>query len=224
MKKFLFVLAALICFALPKAEAQNGFIDSSMTKVEVIEPEPEAPPVKKVEVDKGVRHFAELEIGLPIIKTGYWYDCSATAIGANYEIGYKFNKTIFLGAGLGIGYLDTDSFWEHEFGETCENCGDNEYDGVYAKLFINSKIYFTKTKVQPYLDLSVGGIYFKQGHSWSNSDDCDINKKVGVVLNPQIGVNFKLKNKGAIFATVGGNIMPDYSPEGYFTLKIGYAF
>lgn len=91
---------------------------------------------------------------------------------------------------------------------------------MYAKLFANSKIYITKTKVQPLIDLSIGGIYFKQ----ERYDYEDMDKEFGVVFNPQVGVNFKLKNKGAIFATVGGNIMPKYYPEGYFTLKIGYAF
>lgn len=211
MKKFLFVLAALICFALPKAEAQNGFIDSSMTKVEVIEPEPEAPPVKKVEIDKGVKHFAELEFGLPLIETGVGDNCNF-GIGANYVVGYKFNNHVFLGGGFGMGNLDMDQTWYYNNGSGCF-----KEDGIYAKLFINSKIYITKTKVQPFVDLSIGGIYFKQEDEWNS-------KKVGVILSPQVGVNFKLKNKGAIFATVGGNIMPDYYPEGYFTLKIGYAF
>ena len=211
MKKFLFVLAALICFALPKAEAQNGFIDSSMTKVEVIEPEPEAPPVKKVEIDKGVKHFAELEFGLPLIETGVGDNCNF-GIGANYVVGYKFNNHVFLGGGIGMGYLALDTWYVVES------------DGFYAKLFANSKIYITKTKVQPFVDLSIGGIYFKQAN-FKQTDIWDCNtKRFGVVLNPQVGVNFKLKNKGAIFATVGGNIMPKYYPEGYFTLKIGYAF
>ena len=211
MKKFLFVLAALICFALPKAEAQNGFIDSSMTKVEVIEPEPEAPPVKKVEIDKGVKHFAELEFGLPLIETSWAGDKCNFGIGANYVVGYKFNNHVFLGGGFGMGNLDMDQIW-YSNGNDCF-----KEDGIYAKLFINSKIYITKTKVQPFVDLSIGGIYFKQSDDWDS-------KKVGVILSPQVGVNFKLKNKGAIFATVGGNIMPKYYPEGYFTLKIGYAF
>lgn len=213
MKKFLFVLAALICFALPKAEAQNGFIDSSMTKVEVIEPEPEAPPVKIVEIDKGVKHFAELEFGLPLIKTEPYEGHRCTfGIGANYVVGYKFNNHVFLGGGFGMGHLNF------------HNGSCYSEDGFYAKLFINSKIYITKTKVQPFVDLSIGGIYFKQeDHRWEWEDDPNV-KKAGVILSPQVGVNFKLKNKGAIFATVGGNIMPKYYPEGYFTLKIGYAF
>ncbi|MBO5216429.1 MAG: hypothetical protein J6B41_01600 [Alistipes sp.] len=215
MKKFLFVLAALICFALPKAEAQNGFIDSSMTKVEVIEPEPEAPPVKIVEIDKGVKHFAELEFGLPLIETTEGEDGDGDTctfgIGANYVVGYKFNNHVFLGGGFGIGFLNMRQNYYYIWSDNFKD------DGLYAKLFINSKIYITKTKVQPFVDLNIGGILFKQADDWES-------KKVGVILSPQVGVNFKLKNKGAIFATIGGNIMPKYYPEGYFTLKIGYAF
>lgn len=202
MKRFLFVAAVLLFFALPQAKAQ-GFISSSTTTIEVTEIQP----VKKVKVDKGEKHFAELEFGLPVIRTGGGNTCTF-GIGANYVVGYKFNNHVFLGGGVGIGYLDMECRYV-----------DNA-DGMYAKLFANSKIYITKTKVQPFVDLSIGGIYFQQEDNYHSYKD----KEFGVVFNPQIGVNFKLKNKGAIFATVGGNIMPNYSPEGYFTLKIGYAF
>lgn len=211
MKRFLFVAAVLLFFALPQAKAQ-GFISSSTTTIEVTEIQP----VKKVEVDKGVKHFAELEFGLPLIETTVEGegdgDTCVFGIGANYVVGYKLNNHIFLGGGVGMGFLNMRQ--DYYYDDWDNNLKD---DGLYAKLFINSKIYITKTKVQPFVDLSIGGIYFKQRDYWSS-------KEVGVILSPQIGVNFKLKNKGAIFATVGGNIMPKYYPEGYFTLKIGYAF
>ncbi len=200
-------MAMLFCFALPSTWAQNfkvGVIDIKIEKK------------KKVKNDH-IQHFAELEIGIPV-DTGYEKEDSAFGIGANYTVGYRLNKMAFLGVSLGVGHLDTDpkhEYWyEDDYGHT--------FEGFYAKLLLNGKIYFTKTKVQPFLDLSAGGIFFKQQdypeYSWG------FEKEFGVIFNPSIGVNFNLPKRGAVFASVGGNIMPKYFPEGYMTLKIGYRF
>lgn len=202
-------MAMLFCFALPSTWAQ-GF------SVGVIHTETEIKEKVKVKNDH-IQHFAELEIGIPV-GTGLDNQDSAFGIGANYTVGYRFNKMAFLGVSLGVGHLDTDTsdeFWcEYELGPT--------FEGFYAKLLLNGKIYFTKSKVQPFLDLSAGGIYFDQ--ECSHSDYSFYDKKFGVIFNPSIGVNFNLPKRGAVFASVGGNIMPKYFPEGYMTLKIGYRF
>lgn len=197
-------MAMLFCFALPSTWAQNikvGVIDIKIEKKK-----------KKVKNDH-IQHFAELEIGIPV-DTGYEKEDSAFGIGANYTVGYRLNKMAFLGVSLGVGHLDPDpkheDWYEYHYSHT--------FEGFYAKLLLNGKIYFTKTKVQPFLDLSAGGIHFAQ--DYLPFDD----KLFGLIFNPSIGVNFNLPKKGAIFASLGGNIMPKYFPEGYMTLKIGYRF
>lgn len=216
MKRLLFTAAILLCIGLSESMAQNqGFISSSTTTIEITEIQQEKKK-KVVEVDKGWKNFAELEIGIPIETAsngaghGESIGSKAFAIGANYIYGYKFNNHILLGGGIGLGYIDAKGW--------CANFED--YDDLYIKLFINSKIYITRTKIQPFIDLKVGGIYFRQ-----EARDYDgVNKKFGIVLHPSIGVNFNLKNRKAIYATFGGNIMPGYYPEGYLTLNIGYTF
>ena len=189
-------MAMLFCFALPSTWAQGFSVGVIHTETEI-----------KEKVKQGhFQHFAELEIGIPV-DTGVENQDSAFGIGANYTAGYRLNKMVFLGGSLGMGYINSSG---HE-------CYEHKSDGIYAKLLLNSKIYFTKTKVKPFLDLSAGGIYFEQ-NNW-NSD-----KKFGIIFNPSIGVNFNLPKRGAVFASVGGNIMPKYVPEGYMTLKIGYRF
>lgn len=204
MKKLLFTMAMLFCFALPSTWAQGFTVGVIHTEIEE---------TKKEKVKNGhIQHFAELEIGIPV-KTGAYKNDSAFGIGANYTVGYQFNKMVFLGVSLGGGHLDTDirhESWHEEYEVY-------RLEGFYAKLLLNGKIYFTKTKVQPFLDLSAGGIYFDQIHHYDA-------KSFGLIFNPSIGVNFNLPRKGAIFASVGGNIMPKYVPEGYMTLKIGYRF
>ncbi len=207
MKKLLFTTAMLFCFALPSTWAQGFTVGVIHTEIEETKKE-------KVKNDH-IQHFAELEIGIPV-GTGYEGRDSAFGIGANYTAGYRLNKMVFLGVSLGGGHLDTDTPYEQWNGYGANFYG-HRYEGFYAKLLLNGKIYFTKTKVQPFLDLSAGGIYFDQ-------IDCYDAKSFGLIFNPSIGVNFNLPRKGAIFASVGGNIMPKYTPEGYMTLKIGYRF
>ena len=202
-------MAMLFCFALPSTWAQN-------IKVGVIDIK-----IEKKEKQGHFQHFAELEIGIPVDTGGVNKD-SAFGIGANYTAGYQFNKMVFLGGSFGVGYIVPRQTYDG-ITDYIHDGYYYKFDGIYAKLLLNSKIYFTKTKVKPFLDLSAGGIYFKQydcypGAWWA------FEKEFGVIFNPSIGVNFNLPKRGAVFASVGGNIMPKYVPEGYMTLKIGYRF
>ena len=202
-------MAMLFCFALPSTWAQGFSVGVIHTETEI-----------KEKVKQGhFQHFAELEIGIPV-GTGLDNKDSAFGIGANYTVGYRLNKMVFLGGSLGVGHLDTDTYQEAhiiKYDNIHENIGGFRYEGFYVKLLLNGKIYFTKTKVSPFLDLSAGGIYFDQIDYYEA-------KSFGLIFNPSIGVNFNLPKKGAIFASLGGNIMPKYVPEGYMTLKIGYRF
>ena len=125
-------------------------------------------------------------------------------LGVNYTIGYRFNNTLFLGGGIGGGHNGCNS-------------------DLYAQAFADVRAYLTKTRVQPFFDLSVGYCMLAE------SDDPYYKYETGdggLMIAPQFGLNCRLSNRIGLNFGIGVNLLiGDYEEDDYYPrLKIGLTF
>lgn len=159
MKRFLFITVGLLFCVLPQVKAQQGFISSSMTTttineettVETVEPENVGLEKPTSTTYVGFQQSANIQVGPD-------FDCTTNVMG-NYVAGWRFNNLLFVGGGIGLGYA----------------CG------FTASLYANTRLYITKTRAQPFYDLSLGGAITEEG--------------IDATINSQIGVNFRTSHK-----------------------------
>ena len=197
MKKFLFSIVALLCLTAFSANAQ--IISYSQTKITKIK--------KEKEKEKKPGYFqqsVDLEFG------GLSENIN-TAIGANYIAGYRFNDVVFLGGGVGLSMIDG-----YSYSDPYDAC---YYGEVQARLFANSRFYLTTTRLQPFFDISAGITYLEEERHYYEYNDW------GIMLNPQFGVNYKIKEKLSFYINLGFQFMPLHDDEtSYPLLKIGVTF
>ena len=116
-------------------------------------------------------------------------------LGASYIAGYRFNNAVFVGGGVGFGYIAS-----------------------IARLFANAKFYLTKTRVKPFFDISVGGAIGYRELPYH--DDIYY---TGVLLNPQFGINIIATKKIDVDISFGVNYLPIH--ENVFPqLRAGISF
>ena len=188
MKRFILFLAATFMFAVSSVDAQ--IISYSQTKITK---------VKKPRVGF-LQQSAEVVIGGPA-------DDIDWSAGANYIVGYRFNNCVFLGGGLGVSYEEITTSY---YGFSVE---PSEFQ---ARLFLNAKFYLNKRRVQPYFDLSVGGVYWESYYS-------EYVNPIGLLINPQFGVNYKLNDKLSLYANIGYQVNVSLE-NSYPVLKLGVTF
>ena len=131
------------------------------------------------------------------------------AIGVDYIGGYRFNNTLFVGAGIGF-YYDIDS----------SNWNDNSYTkmgnqerGLLLKpvinvpLYAHVRAYLTKGRVQPFFSASMGVKFASQ----ATVDFMDNGKytgksaeysRTGFLVAPAVGVNWRCSNNFAMYLNV----------------------
>lgn len=190
MKRFILFLAATFMFAVSSVDAQ--IISYSQTKITKV----------KKPREGFLQQSAEVVIGGPA-------DDIDWSAGANYIVGYRFNNSVFLGGGLGVSYEEiTTSYYAFSV----------EPSEFQARLFLNAKFYLSKRRVQPYFDLSVGGVYWE---SYSSSGEYA--SPIGLLINPQFGVNYKLNDKFSLYANIGYQVQVPQE-NSYPVLKLGVTF
>lgn len=259
MKKFGYILCALMFCVVGVAQAQIiTYSQTTITKM------------KLGAVEPGFQQSVELEGGYTLGELGD--SGEPIDIGVNYVAGYRFNNTLFIGGGIGVGYYDdfyaSDCWangWEYEYdyndytlpspdcsaslryGSAHEIELDN-IDGMYVQAFANVKVYLSKGRVQPFFDLSVGGLFAterlyynttiydgyceyycdnpmhdsKHG-SQTHVSDYD-ETKLGLMIMPQFGLNFRLRQKLSLYFNVGYKFLPSINTPGCPLLKVGMAF
>ena len=258
MKKLYFILCALIFGVIGVSHAQIvTYSQTTITKV------------KLGAVEPGFQQSVELEGGytFELMDGGEPID-----IGINYIAGYRFNNTLFIGGGLGIGYYDdfyaSDLWangWEIDWSYNdytlqspdCSaslrygNASEVELDpvsGMYVQAFANVKVYLSKRRVQPFFDLSGGGFFARENVCYSNTyyngyaeywcDNPmhqqihgtrthwheDDETKLGLMVMPQFGLNFRLRQKLSLYFNVGYKFLPSHKTPGCPILKVGMAF
>lgn len=139
------------------------------------------------------------------------------------EVGYVFNN---LTSELNSFSLNVST--QHNFGHHFSLGGGvgfrkiSEIDGYYMPFFLDLKSHFLKTKVTPLANLKIGYSFAPQ-----NSFN-----RVGYMVNPNIGVNFKLDRTSSLFLNfgyefqnfeVGENLYEDVLLEGY-KVSFGVSF
>ena len=96
-------------------------------------------------------------------------------IDLHYMAGYRFNNYLRASGGVSFG-IDTNS-------------------GLYLALYANIRGYFTKSRLKPFIDISVGPDIF-----------CG-----GVYLNPNIGADFRINNNLSCYLSVGYRPVDEFS-------------
>lgn len=127
-------------------------------------------------VARGFEHSVEF--------TNKFFDDPYYSGGLDYILGYRFSNYFFLGAGLGLNFHD-------EYGDHKYRDGGYKYSydiPVGIPLYLHARIYFTKTRCQPFLSLSTG-VYFCSPCSY--------------FINPMVGVNYRITSTVGMYLTVG---------------------
>ena len=158
---------------------------------------------------------------------------SKYSVGVSYQGGIQIKKFY---AGLGVGFRYADALYYSSWDGT--GIVSTSYESRDAKyllpLNLRLKYNFTKTKVSPYL-LVDGGYTFDVGKNPNKNIE-------GLFVQPQLGIDLKLKEGNALYFGVSANIqdyhydfysMSDYTGSdvttkrfviGTLLLHIGFAF
>ncbi len=133
------------------------------------------------------------------IEASYQTQMSLTGgdmLGLNYIGGYRFNNALFLGFGVGLDF---------KINEALPKKVDNlilDINTVNIPLYIHLRAYFLKMRVSPFFALSVGGRLSTKHKFALELGDVKYNT-CGLLLNPQLGINFRTSNKGNFYIAAG---------------------
>lgn len=211
MKRFLFLAVLMSMFVIGNVSAQ--VISYSQTKVTKLEKER-----KPVEL----RQFAGAEMGL-MLNDPY----AKMSLNAYYELGAMFNKSIFVGGGFGIGNtFNNDDYIQNPI---FDGSGwETTSKGFSGKFYANAKFYLTKTKLRPYFDVSVGGM-FNKTIVYHEKFDSKVSDEFDFFVNPKLGLDYHIeRNVESVFLNIGYNICGliwGMWPEtGAVTINLGISF
>lgn len=180
MKKLSIVLISLFTLSFVGLHAQETLtqadtlmIVSSSKRIVVKEP--------KVVPGRG---FAKsLEVAASVLPSPKNFDVSVVMI-----TGYRFNKFVFLGGGIGVSYLQGDTWGYYDDEDP------NRLVGI--PVFLRAKFNFTKTKVSPYFGVDLGGAML-----WNNDNYLE----GALIFRPHIGLDINVSDKIKPYIMVGGS-------------------
>lgn len=183
MKKLSIILISLFTLSFMGLHAQETLtkadtlmIVSGSKRIVVKEPKAEVP---------GRGFCKALEITADVLPSPKVFDVSLVMIN-----GYRFNKIIFLGGGIGVSYLQGDT-WDYDY--------DEEYSDKYVGIpvFLRAKFNFSKKKVSPYFGVDLGGALL-----WSTRD-----AYLGgaFIFRPHIGLDINVNDNIKPYIMVGGS-------------------
>lgn len=124
-------------------------------------------------------------------------------ISTKYIAGYRFNNWIFLGGGTGFTFnlSPNNGSHDHYYSNAYESISDK---AVNIPLFVHLRAYFTRSRVNPYIGLSTGGLLSTKGQQRCYDSAglvVDEHEKVYEFSNcrgmiePSFGINIRLKRK-----------------------------
>lgn len=137
---------------------------------------------------KGYEKTVELGAGIGV------GEYSNTSFGASMINGYRFNEYFYLGLGVGFGYsnalngVDID-----KYGYTTEYRTDAYLIPIYASIKAN----FTKSNISPFFRFNIGYTFDANQY---------IKDAPGLMIEPSIGVDFKINDKNTIYTALGFNL------------------
>lgn len=137
--------------------------------------------------DRGFQTGVEINVGKGV-------DSKITNIhgGISAIEGFNFNKTLYIGAGLGIGYADGLGTEIHQYtadGKEVE-LRDNKITDISwsAKAFARAKVYVSRSNVSPFVMCDCG-------YSHRIGDKGSARMNTGLYFSPGIGCDFSLFGK-----------------------------
>ena len=188
--KRIFILFVL-CLIPLMAEAQ--LVKSStmtVTKVQKVKEKKKLEPVQP-------RFQQSVEFSLNVLNEFY--------ISTKYIAGYRFNNWFFLGGGTGFSSNLFNNSYRHSHSLYYEPpIGDKL---VSIPLFVHLRTYLTRSRVNPYIGLSAGGLLSTKVHVTCYYD-YDYNEIEGVeyefsncrgMIEPSFGINIRLKRKWDLY-------------------------
>ena len=126
-----------------------------------------------------------------------------TIIGVDYIGGVRFSNLFYLGAGIGINYntysgnLNLSSEGGNHYYYNDKYLAENP---ICIPLYLHTRFYFTRTRCQPFIALSLGGQFttYKKDeyYDWGYNPSC-------LFINPLAGVNYRLNDKVALYLDLG---------------------
>lgn len=118
---------------------------------------------------------------------------SNTIYSATLTDGYRFNKYIFTGIGVGFGYSDV-LYEAHVDGSDVTEYRNNAY---LVPVFLNVRANLPCGKVSPFASLNLG---------YTFDLNRNFNDAPGFMIEPAIGIDYNLRGKKAIYLLIGFNL------------------
>lgn len=121
---------------------------------------------------------------------------------ANYIVGYRFNDYLYLGGGIGVGVLTMPRLPILKYHNLYL---EGSYVKIYIPLYAHFRAYLTKTRVQPFIDLSIGGKFPIPSKISLSVEYNNYNYPIeyciaGILLQPGIGANYRINKKMGVYA------------------------
>lgn len=180
MKKLLFILPL---FALSFAGLQAHDVIKSDTVFMVANKRGVVKNLKEIE---GRGYCNSLEVSGSVMPKDL-YNVSAVMV-----FGYRFNKYIFLGGGLGLSYFHETSHWSWD-----NSTYTNHYIGI--PVFVRAKFNFTKRRVSPYFGIDLGGAML-----WEKDTEY-VEPEGRFLFRPHIGIDINVSDKIKPYIMLGGS-------------------
>ena len=185
MRKTLLILSTLFALSLvglhAEVDTKSDTVFMFANKRGVVKPLKDIP---------GRGYSNSMEISASVLPKST-YNVSATMV-----FGYRFNKYIFLGGGLGISYLHET--YHYSYNSTTEI---NDYVGI--PVFVRAKFNFTKKRVSPFFGIDLGGAMFWEPQN--NGDYYDAAPMGYFLFRPHIGIDINVSDNIKPYIMVGGS-------------------
>ena len=119
--------------------------------------------------------------------------------GVNYIGGYHFNNCIYLGLGTGVNLTQT---WERRFIDEVDLSSNLINIPVYAYLRTN----FIDRRCSPFFAISAGYSFSTKRNFTMPFNQHVKYRTSGILVNPQLGVNFRTTKKSSVYLAVGATL------------------
>ena len=169
------------------------------------------------EPQKGFQQSVELSLFNYTKKQGF-----ILPSGIDYIAGYRFNDYVYLGGGAGVGLFMMPILPKFEYHNLYMDGADVNVD---ISLHANFRVYLTKTRVQPFIDLSIGGKFpipskRELGFEFYNYNGSIEYSIAGVLLQSGFGVNYRINKKVGVYAKLNYNGSSMRTPVEAYSTKI----
>lgn len=190
MKKFFSLLIGCLLLGTVAVEAQTD----NVRIINPINPEKE----KKPRPEYGFEQSVDLSFNLGQSQASYGNEWSTNTlktkatIMANWIGGYRFNNTLFIGGGAGMGCALATREEKSRYSSSED---DDNY--MMINMFPHFRFYLGKKQVQPFVALSLGCSIVVLGNDWYSDGEA------AFMINPEAGLNYRVKDHLSFYFCLG---------------------